>query len=204
MALAGITSYIKSSSLYKTVQSGTQRVQQAFYDCIPNGSITSEKWQKRIKWVGREISSPENRLILGVTALMSQPFIDAHNKSVDEQTRKVSVCRTVAKILAGTSTGVLIRYGCIGAINKWSKLPTSVNKMGQKIKLNKLNTLFSPSNAGHELSEAVKQYRNTLGTILSLFVMSITNFVIDAPLTRFLTNKFIDKYAGGVKNDTSK
>ena len=203
MALAGITSYIKNSSLYKTLTSGSQRVQQAFYDCVPNFSVGSEKWQKRIKWVGSEISSPENRLILGVTALMSQPFIDANNKSVDEETRKVSVCRTIAKIIAGTTTGVLIRYGCIDAINKWSKLPTSVDKLGQKVKLTGLNTLFSPSNAGHDLCEAVKQYRKTLGTILSLFVMSITNFVIDAPLTKYLTNKFIE-HNGGVKHDTSK
>lgn len=203
MSLAGITSYIKNSYLYRVAKSGSNKVQQAFYDCIPNTSIGSEKWQKRIKWVGSEISSPENRLILGVTALMSQPFIDGHNKNVDAETRRVSVCRTIAKIIAGTSTGVLIRYGCIGAINKWSKLPSSVDKLGQKVKLNKLNTFFSPANAGHDLSEAVKQYRKTLGTILSLFVMSITNFVIDAPLTRYLTNKFIDK-SGGVKHDTSK
>lgn len=203
MSLAGISSYIRNSYLYRVAKNGSQKVQQTFYDCIPNVSIGSEKWQKRIKWVGQEISSPENRLILGVSALMSQPFIDAHNKSVDEDTRKVSVCRTVAKIIAGTTTGVIIRYGCIAAINKWSKLPSSVDKIGQKIKLNKLNTFFSPSNAISDISEAMKQYRKTLGTILSLFVMSITNFAIDAPLTRFLTNKFIEK-TGGVKNDTSK
>ncbi len=203
MSLAGIKSYIIDSTLYRVAKSGKQKIQQAFYDCIPNATIGSEKWQKRIKWVGSEISSPENRLILGVSALMSQPFIDAHNKSVDNDTRKVSVCRTIAKIIAGTSTGVLIRYACIGAINKWSKLPSSVNKLGKKIELNSLNTFFSPSNAVSDISEAMKQYRKTLGTILSLFVMSITNFVIDAPLTKYLTNKFIEK-SGGVKNDTSK
>lgn len=91
MSISGITNSIRN---------GSQRLQQAFYDCVPNRIVNSEKWQKRIKWVGSEISSPENRLILGVTALMSQPFIDAHNKSVDEDTRKVSVCRTIAKIVA--------------------------------------------------------------------------------------------------------
>ena len=100
---------------------------------IPNKVISSEKWQKRIEWVNKEISTPENRLILGVTALMSQPFIDAHNKSVDEDTRKVSVCRTLAKIIAGTLTGYFIRKGCIKAIDKWSKLPSSVDKAGNKI-----------------------------------------------------------------------
>ncbi|HIS82735.1 hypothetical protein KID03_06640 [bacterium] len=194
MSISGITNSIRN---------GSQRLQQAFYDCVPNRIVNSEKWQKRIKWVGSEISSPENRLILGVTALMSQPFIDAHNKSVDEDTRKVSVCRTIAKIVAGTLTGYAIRKGCISAINKWSKLPTSVDKNGQKIKLTSLNTFFSPTNAYSDLTEPFKQYRNALGTIAALMVMTVTNFLIDAPLTKYLTNKFVAA-SGGVKNETSK
>ena len=201
--VSAISSFIKNSSVYRTIKSGGQKVQQAFYDVIPNKVISSEKWQKRIEWVNKEISTPENRLILGVTALMSQPFIDAHNKSVDEDTRKVSVCRTLAKIIAGTFTGYFIRKGCIKAIDKWSKLPSSVDKAGNKIKLTKLNTLFSPSNALSDISNAFVQYKNALGTILALGVMTITNFVIDAPLTKFLTNKFVAA-AGGVKHDGSK
>lgn len=203
MVSIGFTSYIRNSSLYRYAKSGSQKAQQAFYNALPNSVVSSEKWQKRINWIGSEITSPENRLILGVTALMSQPFIDARNKSVDEDTRKVSVCRTIAKIVAGTLTGVLIRYGCISAIKHWSKLPSSVDKTGQKIKLSKLNTFFSPTNASSDLTESFKQYRNALGTLVALGVMTITNFAIDAPLTKYLTNKFV-KASGGVKNETSK
>lgn len=192
-----------NSSVYKAAKSGGRKVQQAFYDCLPNSVVNSEKWQKRIKWIGSEISSPENRLILGATALMSQPFIDWKNKAVDEDTRKVSVCRTIAKIIAGTTTGFLIRKGCISAIKNWSKLSSSVDKNGQKIKLSKLNTLFSPTIAKSDTSEAFKQYQNALGTIVALVVMMFTNFLIDAPLTRYLTNKFV-KNTGGVKDETSK
>jgi len=192
-----------NSSVYKAAKSGGRKVQQAFYDCLPNSVVNSEKWQKRIKWIGSEISSPENRLILGATALMSQPFIDWKNKAVDEDTRKVSVCRTIAKIIAGTTTGFLIRKGCISAIKNWSKLSSSVDKNGQKIKLSKLNTFFSPTIAKSDTSEAFKQYQNALGTIVALVVMMFTNFLIDAPLTRYLTNKFV-KNTGGVKNETSK
>ena len=192
-----------NSSVYKAAKSGGRKVQQAFYDCLPNSVVNSEKWQKRIKWIGSEISSPENRLILGATALMSQPFIDWKNKAVDEDTRKVSVCRTIAKIIAGTTTGFLIRKGCISAIKNWSKLSSSVDKNGQKIKLSKLNTFFSPTIAKSDTSEAFKQYQNALGTIVALVVMMFTNFLIDAPLTRYLTNKFV-KNTGGVKDETSK
>lgn len=195
--------HITNSSAYRAAKNGSQKMRQAFYNCLPNSVVESEKWQKRIKWIGSEISSPENRLILGVTALMSQPFIDAKNKAVDEDTRKVSVCRTIAKIIAGTTTGFLIRKGCISAIKNWSKLPSSVDKNGLRVKLTKLNTLFSPSKASSDLSEAFKQYQNAIGTILALVVMMFTNFLIDAPLTRYLTNKFV-KQAGGTNNETSK
>lgn len=194
---------ITNSAAYRAAKSGSQKVRQAFYDCLPNTLISSEKFQKGIKWVGSEISSPENRLILGATALMSQPFIDWKNKAVDDDTRKVSVCRTVAKIIAGTTTGFLIRKGCISAIKNWSKLSSSVDKNGNRVILSKLNTFFSPSIAKTDTSEAFKQYQNALGTIVALVVMMFTNFLIDAPLTRYLTNKFV-KNIGGVNNETSK
>lgn len=203
MVKVGITSAITNSSLYKSLKSGSQVVQQKFYDLIPDKVLTSDKFTKGIDWIGREISSAENRLILGATALMTQPFIDYNNKSVDEDTRKVSVCRTLAKILAGTLTGFAIRKGCIKSIEAFSKLPTSIDKMGKKVELTRLNTFFSPKNAASDVTDAYKQYRNAFGTITALVVMTFTNFLIDAPLTNYLTNKFVKK-AGGTKNETSK
>ena len=150
-------------------------------------TISNEKTLKGLKWVGEKVSSPENRLILGVTALMSQPFIDLNNKKVDEDTRKVSAARTVAKIIAGTTTGVLIRSGCIHAIDAFTKLPTEITP---DMKFKKLRTLFTPS-AG--ILKDLNQYKKSLGTILSLGVMVVTNFLLDAPLTKFLTNKFVDR-----------
>ena len=142
-----------------------------------NGKITNG-----IKWVGQHISSPENRLILGVTALMSQPFIDLHNRRVDERTKEVSAARTVAKIIAGTTTGVIVRYACIAAANALTHKP------GTGVK--KISTLFYPKNS-KITAKQLKKYINFMGTALSLGVMMFTNFLIDAPLTKFLTNKFI-------------
>lgn len=203
MVKVGIISNITNSSLYKSIKSGTQAVQQKFYDFVPDKVMNNDKFVKGINWIGSEISSAENRLILGATALMSQPFIDARNKNVDADTRKVSVCRTVAKILVGTMTGFAIRKGCIKAIKAYSKLPSSLDKAGKQVKLTKLNTFFSPTNAASDVTDSFKQYRNALGTVVALFVMSITNFLIDAPLTNYFTNKFV-KHAGGTKNETSK
>ena len=157
---------------------------------IPTVTIKGERANKIISWIGKNISSPENRLILGVTALMSQPFIDLHNRKVDEETRKVSAARTVAKIIAGTLTGVLVRKGCIKAIDAFSMLPSQITS---KTKWPWLRTLFTPDSAISGVLTDLTHHKNALGTFLSLFVMTITNFAIDAPLTKFLTNKFVDK-----------
>ena len=107
-----------------------------------------------------------------------QPAIDASNKSVDEKTRKVSVARTIAKIVAGTLTGFAIRYGCIKAMD-WK--------------------LFKPSNFAKVSKDAYEQYKNAMGTIVALVVMMVTNFAIDAPLTKWLTNVLIDEDGSGGK-----
>lgn len=116
---------------------------------------------------------------------MTQPFIDANNKSVDEKTRKVSVARTIAKILAGTLTGYFIRKGCIKGIKALSQIP------GPNVP--KYKSLFTPKGITDNTTDAFKQYRNAMGTVVALLVMMVTNFAIDAPLTKFLTNALVKK-----------
>ena len=174
-------------SISNSISQIPRKINQGIVNIVPEMTISNEKTLKGLKWVGEKVSSPENRLILGVTALMSQPFIDLNNKKVDEDTRKVSAARTVAKIIAGTTTGVLIRSGCIHAIDAFTKLPTEITP---NMKFKKLRTLFTPS-AG--ILKDLNQYKKSLGTILSLGVMVLTNFLLDAPLTKFLTNKFVDR-----------
>lgn len=174
-------------SISNSISPIPRKINQGIVNIVPEMTISNEKTLKGLKWVGEKVSSPENRLILGVTALMSQPFIDLNNKKVDEDTRKVSAARTVAKIIAGTTTGVLIRSGCIHAIDAFTKLPTEITP---NMKFKKLRTLFTPS-AG--ILKDLNQYKKSLGTILSLGVMVVTNFLLDAPLTKFLTNKFVDR-----------
>lgn len=154
-------------------------------------SVAGENANKAINWIGRNISSPQNRVILGASALMSQPFIDLHNRKVDEDTRKVSAARTVAKIIAGTLTGFFVRYGCIKAIDYCSLLPAQITNA---TKHKWLRTLFTPDSAINGVLKDLNQYKKALGSFIALLVMLFTNFAIDAPLTKFLTNKFVDKY----------
>lgn len=170
---------------------------------VPTVTISNPKANKVISWIGKNISSPENRLILGVTALMSQPFIDLNNKKVDEDTRKISAARTVAKIIAGTLTGVIVRKGCIKAIDAFSMLPSQIT---ESTKFKGLRTLFTPDSALTGVLQDLTHHKNALGTIISLCVMVVTNFVIDAPLTKFLTNKFVDniKKKDAIKAEQTK
>ncbi len=159
---------------------------QRLYNKIPNITIKNPKILNGVKWVGENISSPGNRLILGVTALMSQPFIDLHNKKVDEDTRKVSALRTVAKIIAGTSTGVVIRWGCIKLLDYCTETKENATKFQKFFLPNKELTKKL-----HDFDK-LKQYKKSLGTFVSLGIMVFTNFLIDAPFTKYMTNKFID------------
>lgn len=151
------------------------------FNKIPNRKFANPKLDNAVQWVGKHISTPENRLIIGISALVSQPFIDLYNKDVDEKTRRISCARTIGKTLAGIITGVAVRYACI----KLAKNFSLIGKQGKEI--SKLKQLFTPSEAKSDNYE-YKQYQNTIGTGLAVIGLLFTNFLIDMPLTNYLTN----------------
>ena len=179
MAVNGVKNTFTNNCVYRFYKKTVNNAEQAFFDKIPT-KVVGEKADKFCKTVGREISSAENRLILGVSALLSQPFIDYNNNKINDDTKRVAVCRTIAKIVAGTATGYLVRKGTIKGIEYCSQAPSK--------NMPKWRTIFTPNNIKNVNTEAFKQYRNALGTFVSLGVMLFTNFAIDAPLTKFLTN----------------
>ena len=163
---------------YTGVSSTLNKVQQRGFDILPNVTCGEGRVTNVIKKAGEKISSAEQRLILGASALMSQPFIDAKNKNV-------SVARTIAKIVAGTFTGFVIRKACIKSIKALSHIPQKG--------VPKWKSILTPEGIKDNKTDAFSQYRNAVGTIVALVVMLFTNFLIDAPLTKFLTNTFIQK-----------
>lgn len=162
----------------------------------PKQEFNGGRGEKVINFFDKFISVPENRLIIGVSALMTQPFIDLYNKKTDEKTRKISCIRTIAKTAACTFTGVTIRAGFI-------KLAKNYSVVGD-VGANKLRKFFTPSAALSDKTHAYRQYQNTMGTLLAVVGMLFTNFLIDAPLTKFLTNKLIDKYGEMDSNSKHK
>lgn len=163
------------------------------FNKFPNRGFKSAKLDNAIQWVGKNISTPENRLIIGVSALVSQPFIDLYNKDVDEKTRRVSCARTIGKTVAGIITGVAVRYAGVKLAKNFSLIGEVGTKIGNKGKeITKSKKFFTPSEAKAEDYD-YKQYQNAIGTGLAIIGLLFTNFLIDMPLTNFLTNILVKK-----------
>lgn len=158
--------------------------------------------EKKLTTIGN-FSTPTSRLFLGATALALQPEIDLHNKDVDEKTRRISWARTIAKTVVGTITGIAIRQGCIDAMDWFTRTPKEIAEMEAKgKKIPKWAKALIPDKVkidgkyedfSHEsfakAERLLIKHRKALGSIVALGVMVFTNFLIDAPLTRILTNK---------------
>lgn len=170
-----------------------QQIYSRIFNAVPQRVIEGEKAIHRLDKIGKVISSPQNRLIMGVTALASQPFIDLNNDKVDENTRIISCSKTLAKIIAGTSTGVIIRHLAIKMAESMSRTPEELAE-GKIKKFTFYNTFFTTANLKPHKPEYYKQYRNTVGTAIGIGVMLFTNFAIDMPLTNYLTNFFAKRF----------
>lgn len=167
-------------------------------DSLTRINIDSKKVANGLKWAQEKIAAPHQRLILGATALSSQPFIDLSNNKVDERTRKISCAKTLAKIIVGTTVGVSVRAACLYLTKNYTK----VDELGRKAAK---NSFLVPSVMKNFTKNKHIQYVNAVGAILGVLTCLFTNFLIDAPLTKHFTNKFsakIDekyKEKGGIK-----
>ena len=176
----------------------TKTAQPSFGKKI-NPKILSNKTAGYVEGLGVNFDSAMQRGLMGVLAFFTQPFIDKKNKNVDEETRKASSARTTAKIIAGTTTGVIIREGLIQLTKMFSKNDNILEYEFKHKKANIGKTYIPKVNfkkyqqilleTANDSAEKIKRTRNAIGTIAAIVVMLYTNFAIDAPLTTFLTNK---------------
>lgn len=172
------------------------------YNKMPPFVIKKDGLINKVEYIGRKITSPQQRVIMGATAVVMQPLIDWHNKNVDDDTRKISVLRTLAKILAGTATGFVIRYAFIKGIKAFSVPFKEAEKLAKSEFDKKRMTWLTPKALKEGDTDSLEHYRNAMGSMWALAAMIFTNFLIDAPLTKFLTNKFIsikEKHEKGVE-----
>ena len=165
--------------------------------------------------------APEQRILIGATGLAIQPFIDLNNKNVDKETRKTSAWRTAAKIIAGTIVGVAVRYWGIAFVKKYAQYDTIIKngmveqvipKKGRGFFVPMLTTPLTPGTssilpiAEDALEKRFAKHIKSMGTFVATIAMIATNFLCDAPATKWLTEKFLNfqkkldaKKAGEVK-----
>lgn len=185
-------------SMYGKNHNVIRRFVQWCFDKAP--THTSKEGENSVKnwnsWT-YVISDPMwNRGIMGASALLTQPTIDYYNHRVDDETRTVSRNRTIAKIVAGTLVGMFVVRG---PVYKMVEKMTDVKGKG------KWSKALIPKQMLKELSENetwLKNSRAIIAMLISLGVMSITNIILDAPLTIFLTNLLNEK--SGVKQKDMK
>lgn len=153
-----------------------------------------------ITYFGTKVNSPEQRLMLGATALVTQPLIDMCNKSVDKETRKTSVARTLAKVIAGTLVGFAVRKVSISTIKAFSgylaksgpadELMSVTRKRKWDIFVPMFESIKEYPKTCREFEKDMVAYRKGMGTLVATVAMIFTNFALDAPLTKYLTDVF--------------
>lgn len=173
-------------SITKSATSHLSGIRNRLFDLIPNTTVnTPEKFNK----MGVVLSRPDvNRLIMGATALLTQPLIDYYNPNVDEDTAKTSTCRTIGKIVAGTAVGCGVRSLCFYT----TKLLTSGGENGPAWRkwLLPSNAIVRYLNKRH--GGWLKKYNNTISTLLGLVAMLFTNVALDVPLTNKISKALMD------------
>lgn len=165
-----------------------RRMAQKVIDVLPSHTQKEtprklEEWNKFDNWVSKPA---QNRAIMGATAIITQPAIDYNNHKVDKETRRVARNRTIAKIIAGTCVGILVRGSVYKAV-------TSMTNIESKAKFSKA---LLPKKFLNEIANNktfLNNHKCALSNFLAILVMCVTNFAIDAPLTVMLTNKLNEK-----------
>ena len=170
---------------YKNIQ---KRVKQAALDAGPfHTAKDSQRTREFQDKINNMISHPAwNRAIMGATAIVTQPAIDACNHRVDDETRQVSINRTIAKVAVGTAVGIAVR----DIVYRLTEKMTNVEGTS------KFSKALLPKDYVAEIAKNpnyLKNHRSAIAMLVALGVMLFTNFFIDAPLTIFFTNLLNDK-----------
>ena len=194
--------YVQSVSNYNVAMQGgippkkpsafkkfINQVAQKAVDLVPSATFKDtpkivERWKK----TNSVIANPAmNRLIMGVGALAFQPAIDYHNHRVDEETREIARNRTIAKIIAGATVGILCaRWPAHFMVKKMTQLDGK-SKFSKSLLPNFWHTAMQDLRKNED---SLGNYRVAWSTFIAMGIMVFTNFLLDAPLTKYLTNKF--------------
>lgn len=161
------------------------RMKRRIFEMIPNMLVTDSPFFNNL---GNVINRPDvNRGIMGLTAILTQPYIDKHNPNVDKETAEASMCRTTGKIIAGTTVGCIVRSGIYYLINACTSLDANAPKWKKWLMpTERMQRAVSAHNI-----DWYKNYKNVLATSLGLAAMLVTNVLCDVPLTSYISGKLL-------------
>lgn len=154
-----------------------------FFKFIPQKDVSNPAVFNK---VGEKLASPHwNRATLGLVAISSQPAWDYFNPKVDDDTARASAIRTGSKIVVCSSVGFTVRGLCYKLTEKYAHGTQAEG-----------STLLTPKSILNETNKKVRNsklkiHKNAFSTITALTVMLFTNFLVDAPLTTIVSNKFL-------------
>lgn len=141
-----------------------------------NPVVIKKGLHSALNFCDEKISSPAQRLVIGGTAVVIQPWIDLANKDVDEKTRESSAARSVARAVIGTLTGIIIRSLAIDITKKHSQE----------------GKIFFTEGLKKATEAQKKNYYGVIGTSVAVFVMLFTNFLLDVPGINWMQNLLMD------------
>ena len=155
------------------------------FDLLPNITVNNER---AVCNIGRVLSRPDvGRAIMGATAILTQPLIDYYNPKVDRDTAEVSTCRTIGKILAGTTVGCMVRSACYYGVRAMTKV--NPNAPTWRTLLMPPDIIVQHLNAHH--ADWIKNYNSLLATLIGMGIMLFTNVMLDVPLTNIISKSLL-------------
>lgn len=142
------------------------------FEKLPFRIIAGDELTNRIEGLSK-LPAWGERLLYGIAALSTQPFIELADKNVDKDTKKTSIPRIIGKIVAGTTVGVITRF--------------IAGKAGEYLNNNGIIK--------------TKETRN-LSYIIAIAATLATTFTIDAPATKLIMNNIIKLFNPAKKQET--
>lgn len=174
--------------------------------------------EKFINYSGKKINAPQQAVIMGVTSVILVPYVNKHNKHVDQDTRDMAVARAIGKNAAGNALDYFTRIAAIFAVGKLSsykinKTPNeddlvteiSPKSLKKDIFAPNMKEKFTPTPKGEFLKD-YKSYRIAMGALLATGMALFIKSTIELTLTKKITDYFYKKQKAkenteGIKND---
>lgn len=163
--------------------------------------IRGKNIEKFINYSGRKLNAPQQSVIMGVSSLIFQPYINRKNKQLDDETRNMAVARSIGKSITGNVSDFLTRVFSIFAVAKLSNYAINkvnsdddfVTEIKPKSKLDiftpKLKEGFIPCSQKEFLKD-FKSYQMAMGALVATGLAVFVKTTVELPATKFLTDYF--------------